>query len=158
MPEPGRNTQLERISADARVTRRDYLRMLVTISGGLFAGALLVAVGAFPRRTGTAHAVKVADALGLGETATFVYPGPEDRAIAIRLPNGVLVAYSSVCTHLSCAVLWEAADVELRCPCHNGNFDARTGEVLSGPPPRPLPMIDMEERPDGIYAVGARVR
>ena len=27
------------------------------------------------------------------------------------------------------------------CPCHGGVYDARTGQVLQGPPPSPLPQI-----------------
>lgn len=148
----------ERIRADALVTRRDYLRILVTISGGLVAGAVAVALGVFPKRTGTAGAVKIADGLEPGDSVTFTYPGPDDRAIAMRLPNSMLVAYSSICTHLSCAVLWADGGDELVCPCHDGRFDAETGRVLAGPPPRPLPIIDLEERSDGIYALRARVR
>ncbi len=153
-----RNTHLERIRSDAPVTRRDYLRILVTISGGLMAGAIAVALGAFPRRTGESGAKKIAGAIVSGESVAFTYPGPDDRAIAIRLASGALVAYSSICTHLSCAVLWRAEHEELLCPCHNGRFEASSGEVLAGPPPRPLPVIDLEERSDGIFAVRARVR
>ena len=156
--EPTARDPFERIRADAMVTRRDYLRILVTISGGLALGAVAVAVGIFPRRTGSAGDVKIAEGLEPGSSVAFTYPGPEDRAIAMRLPNGMLVAYSSICTHLSCAVLWEAPHDELTCPCHEGAFDATTGEVLAGPPPRPLPVIELEERSDGIYAVGATVR
>jgi Rieske Fe-S protein len=148
----------ERIRSDAPVTRRDYLRILVTVSGGLVAGAVAVAIGVFPRRTGAAPARRIADALEAGGSVTFAYPGPDDRAVAMRLPDGTLVAYSSICTHLACGVLWEREHGELVCPCHDGRFEAATGEVLAGPPPRPLPVIDLEERPDGIYAVGARVR
>jgi len=154
-PTPG--DDFERIRADAPVTRRDYLRILVTISGGLALGAVAVAAGIFPRRTGSAGAVRIADALEPGRSVTFTYPGTGDRAIAMRLPNGVLVAYSSICTHLSCAVLWKASRGELVCPCHDGRFDDSTGRVLGGPPPRPLPVIALEERTDGIYAVEARV-
>ena len=157
MASPPRNTQLERIRSDAPVTRRDYLRILVTISGGLVVGAVAVAVGVFPRRTGESGARKVADTIAPGESVAFTYPGPDDRAIAIRLANGALVAYSLICTHLSCAVLWRAEHEELLCPCHNGRFEASSGEVLAGPPPRPLPVIDLEERSDGIFAVRARV-
>jgi Rieske Fe-S protein len=148
----------ERIRSDAPVTRRDYLRILVTISGGLALGAVAVAAGVFPRRTGTAGPVRIAERIEPGDSLAFAYPGPEDRAIAMRLPNGVLVAYSSVCTHLSCAVLWERDRDELLCPCHDGRFSAVSGAVLSGPPPRPLPVIQLEERQDGVYAVGAVVR
>ena len=158
MTSPLRNTQLERIRSDAPVTRRDYLRILVTISGGLVVGAVAVAVGVFPRRTGENGAKKIADTIAPGESVAFTYPGPDDRAIAVRLANGALVAYSSICTHLSCAVLWKVEHEELLCPCHNGRFEASSGEVLAGPPPRPLPVVDLEERPDGVFAVRARVR
>jgi nitrite reductase/ring-hydroxylating ferredoxin subunit len=115
---------LDRIRADAPVTRRDYLRILVTVSGGLLAGAAAVASGVFRRHgAGTAAAKKVADRLAPGEAVAFRYPGDDDRALAIRLPGGQLVAYSAVCTHLACAVLWRREHGELRCPCHDGAFD-----------------------------------
>jgi Rieske Fe-S protein len=147
--------QFERITSEALVSRRDYLRILVTISGGLLAGALAVAAGLFPRRTGTAAPVRVAASLAEGEWVRFTYPTEEDRAIAMRLPGGRLVAYSSICTHLSCAVIPKPTEQVLDCPCHEGRFDATDGSVLEGPPPRPLPVIELEERSDGIYALGA---
>jgi nitrite reductase/ring-hydroxylating ferredoxin subunit len=148
----------ERIRSDAPVTRRDYLRILVTISGGLVVGAGAVAAGVFPRRTGSIGAVRIAGAIAPGQAVTFSYPGPEDRAIAVRLADEQLVAYSSICTHLACGVLWEEREEALICPCHDGRFAASTGAVLAGPPPRPLPVIELEERADGIYAVRASVR
>jgi Rieske Fe-S protein len=117
-----------------------------------------VAIGVFPRRTGSGGDVRIAEEIATGAAVTFSYPGPDDRAIALRLPEGALVGYSSICTHLACGVLWEEREEALVCPCHDGRFSAVTGEVLAGPPPRPLPRIDLEERADGIYAVGARVR
>lgn len=150
-----RERQLERITSEALVSRRDYLRILVTISGGLMVGAVAVAAGVFPRRTGTAESVRVAASLAEGEWVPFAYPTEDDRAIAMRLPGGRLVAYSSICTHLSCAVIPMPGEGVLDCPCHDGRFDADDGSVVHGPPPRPLPVIELEERPDGIYAVGA---
>ncbi len=64
------------------------------------------------------------------------------------------MAYSSVCTHLSCTVLWNRADGRIECPCHDGAFDPRDGRVVAGPPPRALPPIELAERADGVYAVG----
>jgi Rieske Fe-S protein len=148
--------QLERITSEALVSRRDYLRILVTISGGLTAGAAAVAFGIFPRRTGAAAPAKIADSIAEGAWLQFTYPTEHDRAIAMRLPGGRLVAYSSICTHLACAVIPRVAEGVLDCPCHEGRFDASDGSVLRGPPPRPLPVIELEERPDGIYAIGAR--
>ena len=145
---------LDRIRADAPITRRDYLRILVTISGGLLAGTIAVGAGLFRRRdepVGTP--VRVAEGLQPGQFARFRYPTEDDPAIAIRLADGSLVAYSSVCTHLSCTVLWNRAAERIDCPCHDGEFDPRDGSVLAGPPPRPLPRIELEERADGIYAL-----
>src|SRR4029453_10948424 len=73
---------------------------------------------------------------------------------AIRLPDGRLVGWSAVCTHLSCAVLWREDDNLLECPCHDGVFDPATGEVVAGPPPRPLPPVELREENGGIWAVG----
>ncbi len=147
---------LDRVRQDEPVSRRDYLRILVTVSGGLFAGTGAVALGLFRRHgSGWAPPLRVAGRIGPGEGVSFSYPGPDDPAIAIRLPSGRLVAYSTVCTHLGCAVLWHKGGLE--CPCHNGSFDPASGDVLAGPPPRPLPQVLLQERPDGIYAVGTRI-
>jgi Rieske Fe-S protein len=146
---------LGRIRADAHITRRDYLRILVTVSGGLLAGTAAVAAGLFRRHgSGSAPPLRIADRLAPGQAVTFRYPGRDDPGMAVRLPDGRLVGYSAVCTHLSCAVLWRPEHNRLECPCHNGAFDPATGNVLYGPPPRPLPRVTIQERRDGIWAVG----
>ena len=145
----------DRISEDALVTRRDYLRLLVTVSGGLLAGTAAVAAGVFRRHgEGRAPPKRIASDIAPGEAVTFHYPADDDPAIAVRLEDAALVGYSSVCTHLACAVLWIKESGRLECPCHDGVFNVRTGGVVAGPPPRPLPTIRLEERDDGIYAVG----
>lgn len=148
---------LDRIHQDAPITRRDYLRILVTMSGGLLAGSIAVAVGAFRRYgIGTAPPKRVTPSLKTGDAVYFNYPAADDQAIAVRLADGRLAAYSAICTHLKCSVLWRPASQRLECPCHNGAFDAATGDVIAGPPPRPLPKVELEERSDGIWAVGTR--
>ncbi|MGW8777471.1 QcrA and Rieske domain-containing protein [Streptomyces sp. NPDC055796] len=150
----------DRISADSLTTRRDYLRIVATVSGGLAIGGVGVASGILHRHGDSEtlpRAKKVADQLAPGQSVAFRFPGDEDRALAVRLSDGSLVGYSAVCTHLACAVLWRedrGADGELYCPCHEGVFDARTGEVTAGPPPRPLPRIFLTEEVDGsVWAV-----
>lgn len=150
----------DRISADSLTTRRDYLRIVATVSGGLAIGGVGVAAGILHRH-GDIEALpapkKVTDLLAPGQSVAFRFPGEEDRALAVRLGDGSLVGYSAVCTHLACGVLWRedrGADGELYCPCHEGVFDARTGEVTAGPPPRPLPRIFLTEQADGsVWAV-----
>ncbi|MGH2734695.1 MAG: ubiquinol-cytochrome c reductase iron-sulfur subunit, partial [Actinomycetota bacterium] len=115
----------DRISQGALVTRRDYLRLLVTVSGGLLAGTAAVAAGLFRRHgEGDANVKRIGESPERGEAFTFSYPGEEDPAIGVRLEDGSLVAYSSICTHLACAVLWIKESGRLECPCHDGVFDA----------------------------------
>jgi len=143
-----------RLTQDPLLARRDFLRLLAALSGGLALSTGAVAAGVF-RRGSTGHATKrIASSLGPGESVTFSYPGPDNPAIAVGLADGTPVAFSSVCPHLGCAVLWKKESERLECPCHNGAFDARSGRVLAGPPPRPLARIRLEHRDDGIYATG----
>ncbi|MFF9475932.1 ubiquinol-cytochrome c reductase iron-sulfur subunit [Streptomyces roseolus] len=151
----------DRIAADSLTTRRDYLRIVATVSGGLAVGGVAVASGILHRHgdaDGTPEVKKVADAIPPGESLAFRYPGDEDRAIAVRMEDGTLAGYSAVCTHLACAVLWRkdrGSEGELYCPCHEGVFDARTGEVTAGPPPRGLPKVILVEQADGsVWAIG----
>ena len=48
-----------------------------------------------------------------------------------------LRVYSNMCTHLSCRVTWKDETNIYFCPCHDGRFN-KEGEVVAGPPPRPL--------------------
>jgi Rieske Fe-S protein len=150
---PGR--RLHRLTQDPLLARRDFLRLLAAFSGGLALSTGAVAAGVFRRgSTGGHPAKRIASSLGPGESVTFSYPSPDDPAIAVGLGGGTPVAYSSICPHLGCAVLWKKESGRLECPCHDGAFDARSGRVLAGPPPRPLARIRLERRDDGIYATG----
>jgi Rieske Fe-S protein len=73
-----------------------------------------------------------------------------------QLPNGELVAHSNVCTHLSCLVHWEPEAQRFFSPCHAGVFD-RMGNVVSGPPPRPLDRYEVRVE-DGQIWVGKLYR
>jgi Rieske Fe-S protein len=63
--------------------------------------------------------------------------------ILINTAEGELRAYSGLCTHLTCTVVFESDNGTLLCPCHNGRFDL-SGNVVSGPPPSPLEEYDVE--------------
>lgn len=149
----------DRLSADSLTTRRDYLRIVATVSGGLAIGGLAVSGGVLPRHGDDGGDLKlVAANIPIGESVAFRYPGEEDRAVAVRLADGSLVGYSAVCTHLACAVLWRkerGQEGELYCPCHEGCFDPRNGDVTAGPPPRGLPKVVLYESEDGsVWAIG----
>ncbi|MFB7516290.1 ubiquinol-cytochrome c reductase iron-sulfur subunit [Streptomyces sp. NPDC056144] len=164
-PDPGtdaaQSALRDRIAADSLTSRRDYLRIVATVSGGLAVGGVAVASGILHRHgdsDGAPEPKRIADAIEPGQSLAFRYPGEEDRAIAVRMEDGTLAGYSAVCTHLACAVLWRkerGSEGELYCPCHEGIFDARTGEVTAGPPPRGLPKVLLVEEVDGsVWAIG----
>src|SRR5262249_5791531 len=86
----------------------------------------------------------------------FSYPTSKDSAILIRTVDGAYHAYGQKCTHLSCPVYYSREHRRLECPCHEGAFDAATGNVLHGPPPRPLDVIEVEVRGGEIWAIGRK--
>jgi Rieske Fe-S protein len=71
-------------------------------------------------------------------------------AILINTADGQVRAFSAVCTHLTCTVRYEGDTESLFCPCHNGRFDL-AGNVISGPPPRPLEAYEVEVSAGDIY-------
>lgn len=60
------------------------------------------------------------------------------------------IAISNVCTHLSCRIRWVSDQGQFFCPCHNAVFD-KTGEVVSGPPPRPLDRFEVREEDGQLF-------
>lgn len=48
-----------------------------------------------------------------------------------------MTAFDPKCTHLGCPYRWDEAKETFVCPCHTAVF-SKTGEVVSGPPPRAL--------------------
>lgn len=147
-------------NADDYVTRRDTLRFLVAGTGALFVatGALGVVGALTEMKTFPTTRVAAVGEIGVNEVRVFNYPDKYAQGIVVNLPGKGLVGYSDVCTHLSCAVLYQPDSRQFHCPCHEGYFDAYTGDVLAGPPTRPLPLIQLEVRNGFVYAVGEVAR
>ena len=59
-------------------------------------------------------------------------------------------AMSNICTHLACRVRWIADREQFFCPCHDGVF-AKDGDVVSGPPPRPLDRYEIKVEDDQLF-------
>jgi Rieske Fe-S protein len=141
--------------ADDQVSRRELLRFTVMASGALFVATAGIAALSYlnPLRTIRRQAVAKTTDIPPGGASYFHYPTSEDEAILLHLPNGRFVAFSGKCTHLSCAVYYDPASGNLRCPCHDGVFDAQTGSPLAGPPQRSLPKITLQQEGTTLYAV-----
>jgi Rieske Fe-S protein len=137
-------------AAEEDVTRREFARYLVAGAGAMAAGNVGLALWTQLRsiNAGEPRAIVPLADVAVGEPHLFRYPSADDPAILLRLAEREVGGFSQKCTHLGCVVFYEADEERWHCPCQEGNFDARTGVVLSGPPTRPLGRIDLEIRDD----------
>lgn len=70
-------------------------------------------------------------------------------ALLVHTPSGELRAFDGICTHLNCTVQYRQDFGQIWCACHNGLYDL-TGKNISGPPPRPLPPLNVSVRGNEI--------
>ncbi len=75
---------------------------------------------------------------------------PRQPFWVIRPSKDQLIALTATCTHLRCVLQWNKEQGRLVCPCHAGAFDLN-GNVVDGPPPRPLRSLPINTRGDTIY-------
>ena len=143
-------------AGEDEVTRREFARFLVAGAGAMAVGNVGIAAWTQLRtiNTGEPRELLALEDVAVGDTYLFRYPTDADPAILLRIADQEVVAFSQKCTHLGCVVYFEAEEDRWHCPCHEGNFEPRTGEVISGPPPRALGRIDVEIRDDTIWALG----
>ena len=159
MTDPWRRDFPYEARAEDEVTRREFARYLV-LGAAVLAGAN-VGIAAWTQlrsiNTGKPRAIVALDDVEIDGTYLFRYPADDDPAVLLRMGDREVVAFSQKCTHLGCVVFYQPDENRWHCPCHEGNFEAATGEVISGPPPRALGRIDVEIRSDGmIWALGSR--
>jgi Rieske Fe-S protein len=120
----------------------------------MFAGNLWILAQALTRRTSAYPETVIASVseVPVGGVKLFSYPEPQDLCILVRTEPDQFVAYSQKCTHLSCPVYYSAKTTNLECPCHQGSFSVKTGDVIAGPPKRPLPRILLKRQGENLIA------
>lgn len=125
------------VSLPVQATRRGLLKGVLGAISAFGLGSVIYAFYRFlaPGAGGGAPVEIPLDEISSGGTAYFQYGGAP--GILLRGEDGALRAFSLVCTHLACTVIWNGEKREFHCPCHDGFFDGE-GRVLSGPPPAPL--------------------
>jgi Rieske Fe-S protein len=126
------------------ISRRRLIAYAWIGAAAIVMGELIGGTFAFlwPRRKGPkAETVFIA-----GKVTDFkvgeVIPFRKERTFIVRTEEGFL-AISSVCPHLHCVVNWNAVIKEFECPCHGAKFN-QFGEVVAGPPPRPLDLYKLQ--------------
>jgi len=134
--------------------RRRFLDYLIggtlALTGLTFLGGVLSYL--WPAKKAGTKAKKLVEVgpetdLAVGQGKVVQYQ--DSSALVIHTKEG-LVALSARCTHLGCIVKWNADKQEIECPCHGAVFDTK-GNVVSGPPPKPLPPIRVGVRNGKIY-------
>ena len=142
----------------SQTTRRAFCTDLLLTSTGLVLAAPTVSkvvaaqdsMVAYPPRK-----IEGAETLLSGSCLYFNYPTRNDPAVLLRSNEGEYRAYSRRCSHAGCSVEFDAPRRCLSCPCHHGAFDARMGQVMLGPPRRPLDEIVLLMRAGGqVWAIG----
>ncbi len=160
----GRRTLLGRALGFAAVTTGAAVLLPLRSLGPKPGGALGVTPWARNRRAVNEQGKRVQSAdVPVGGIVTIFpegHPGSADgQAVLIHLEPGLVpgdfIAFSRVCTHAGCPVaLYEAADHQLLCPCHQSAFDVlHDAKPVFGPAGAPLPQLPIEIDADGfVYA------
>ena len=68
----------------------------------------------------------------------------------VNKDNKDVTVFDPRCTHLNCPYYWDKKAKIFNCPCHDGKFDI-DGNVIGGPPPRPLDRIQIDVAEDTIF-------
>lgn len=160
---------------DMKVGRRFFLK-----SGGTAAaavGAVVIPIHNADAATPTAplggtvlpyskKAVGKAAAMPVNQVVNFSYPDASSPCYAIRMgiavpggvgPNGDIVAYSSLCTHMGCPLAYDGGSRTFKCGCHFSIFDPESnGQMVCGQATENLPQIKLEydAKTDSVHAVG----
>ena len=136
-------------------SRRGFLGLLTRAFVSLWAVGGSAAIASYLRppekhSSGSDRVVRVGllDEFRVGE-ARMVRHGVTPFFV-IRLDETRVVAMSAVCTHVRCILGFDREKKAIVCPCHDGRFDL-AGNVLSGPPQRPLPMYSVSVRAGEIF-------
>lgn len=139
------------------MNRRRALVVFVNTLAGLIGAGLSAVLGAFALRPSARTEARWVGAGSLDDltphvpVARVVSRAAQDGWYRQRSRSTVFVvwdgdkglhALSGTCTHLGCQVRWDLESTRFRCPCHGGAFDAQ-GQVVEGPPPRPLDRVEI---------------
>ncbi len=94
----------------------------------------------------------------------FSYPLQGQASVLVdvgeQVPQGVgpkksIVAYSTLCQHMGCPVVYQPALREFVCPCHQSRYDPeRLGSIVQGVAMLPLPRVLLEVKGDSVDAIG----
>ncbi len=128
--------------------RRRFLNWFLGTSVGALMGSILFPVARFvsppevpEAATNQVEACATNDPELLEKGFRIIRFGLEP-VLLMRVAEGDFRAYTATCTHLDCIVEYQKGEGRIWCNCHNGHYDL-SGQVVAGPPPRPLDPIEV---------------
>jgi quinol---cytochrome c reductase iron-sulfur subunit, bacillus type len=158
------------LSEEKNINRRDFLGIATfgiagLIGLGLGIPAIIYLIGPSLRKSDILNWLSLGPASKVELDSPTLYKisveqqtgwisNVEEKSFYVFTENGRdYVALSNICTHLGCRVRWIEDRQEYVCPCHNGVFD-KEGNVVSGPPPRPLDRFEVKVVNDQLMILG----
>ena len=148
------------------ISRRAIISGMIALGiGTIIFGSIVSAVkflwppeekfgGGISGEVGLLEPVALVKELPVGQAVYFSFE--ENAAAVVHLDDG-FYAFGVICTHLACICNYQDPKKIWYSACHAGVFDVKTGEVLAGPPPDPLPKLKFEirstDKGDGIFPV-----
>jgi arsenite oxidase small subunit len=156
----------------SKLSRRQFLKAsggLAAVTGGVAVhmGSAQAATGEAGRTTLPYKPKAVAKAVQLKDNVpvSFTFPDEASPCTLVKMgrpvpggvgPNGDIVAYSTLCTHMGCPVSYDAGTRTFRCGCHFSTFDAELGgQMVCGQATENLPQIALryDDRGGTVTAV-----
>ena len=137
-----------------KITRREFVSLMVAVLSsltgtilGLPAIAYLISPALRVKQKEAWIPLGPLESYPVGEPKPFSFTRSQvngwektvnsNGVFVVRLSETEVIVLSNICTHLACRVSWHPDIQHYVSPCHNGHFDM-LGNVISGPPPRPL--------------------
>lgn len=148
------------------LSRREFLKTSAAgaATGAAIGGGAIFTAGEAKGATGRASleypAVAIAKAgdLQVGTPVDFAYPDNSSPCTLLKVgsrvpggvgPDGDIVAYSALCTHMGCQVVYDKEASTLKCPCHFSTFDPENaGQMICGQATENLPVIVLDHDAD----------
>lgn len=132
--------KLDNLTRPEQPSRRNFLDWLLRICGLILGGAVVVPAISYIWPSTRKGPVQSRLEVGLekdwpawaGKTVSV-----GEKPVVVVRTKSAFRAYSAVCPHLGCLIVWNQADRLFDCPCHGATFDL-DGKVTAGPPPRPM--------------------
>jgi cytochrome b6-f complex iron-sulfur subunit len=135
------------------IGRRSFLDYLLGFFTAAWATTVVYPIYEFfqipPKKEDLPDSIVAAKFEDLKPNQGIIFKFGSKPGLLILGTDGTLRAFSAVCTHLDCTVKYQPELQKIHCACHNGLYDLN-GQVISGPPPRPLDQYTVVQKGDDV--------